>query len=74
MSNIIQDKIRIDLDDIKQLLAQVDTDGVEPMVTVFEQDLYMREDEIEAYSMDLDIAMSNAPQLKDGMFVVPKSV
>ena len=31
MSNIIQDKIRIDLDDIKQMLAQVDTDGVEPM-------------------------------------------
>ena len=74
MSNIIQDKIRIDLDDIKQLLAQVDTEGVEPMVTVFEQDLYMREDEIEEYSMDLDIAMSNAPQLKGGMFVVPKSV
>ena len=47
--------------------------GLSPW-TVFEQDLYMREDEIEEYSMDLDIAMSNAPQLKDGMFVVPKSV
>jgi aspartyl-tRNA(Asn)/glutamyl-tRNA(Gln) amidotransferase subunit C len=54
-------------------LAQVDTDGVEPMSSVADLGLPMREDVV----TDGDIAekiLANAPEAAEGFFTVPKVV
>ena len=48
-------------------LAELDTDGVEPMSHVF------REDEVKP-SMARELILQNAPKQKDGCFLVPKTV
>jgi len=54
-------------------LAEVDTSGVEPMASVAEMTLPMREDAVTdgGYAADL---MKNAPQSEGHFFVVPKVV
>lgn len=54
-------------------LAEVDTDGVEPMTSVVAQALLMREDVV-TEGGDSDAILANAPCAADGFFVVPKVV
>jgi aspartyl-tRNA(Asn)/glutamyl-tRNA(Gln) amidotransferase subunit C len=54
-------------------LAEVDTDGVEPMTSVVAQKLPMREDVV-TEGGDAGAVLSNAPSSADGFFVVPKVV
>ena len=60
------------LDYIDQL-SELDTEGVEPMTHVFPVQNVFRED-IVTNSDTREQLLSNAPEQKDGMFVVPKTV
>ncbi len=60
------------LDYIDQL-GELDTEGVEPMTHVFPVQNVFRED-IVTNSDTREQLLSNAPEQKDGMFVVPKTV
>lgn len=51
-------------------LRELDTDGVEPMSHVFSAENVFREDVV-TNGDDRERLLSNAPQEKDGMFVVP---
>ena len=53
------------------ILANVDTDGIEPLVTSFTVCSLMRDDT--AYKMvSSDALFENAPEARDGYFVVPR--
>jgi aspartyl-tRNA(Asn)/glutamyl-tRNA(Gln) amidotransferase subunit C len=54
-------------------LAQVDTDGVEPMTSAVAARLPMREDVV-TEGGDAAAILANAPNSRDGFFVVPKVV
>ncbi len=51
-------------------LGELDTDGVEPMSHVLSAENVFREDVV-TNGDDSERLLSNAPQEKDGMFVVP---
>lgn len=51
-------------------LGELDTDGVEPMSHVLSAENVFREDVV-TNGDDRERLLSNAPQEKDGMFVVP---
>ncbi|MBL1147822.1 MAG: Asp-tRNA(Asn)/Glu-tRNA(Gln) amidotransferase subunit GatC [Pseudomonadota bacterium] len=54
-------------------LQDVDTEGVEPMTSVVDMSLHMREDEVTDGGMQEKI-LANAPEAAEGFFVVPKVV
>ena len=54
-------------------LNEVDIDGVEPMTSVVEASLPMREDNVTDGEKS-DQVLANAPKTEDGFFVVPKAV
>ena len=54
-------------------LNEVDIEGVEPMTSVVETQLPMREDVVTDGDIQ-DQVLANAPRSEDGFFVVPKSV
>lgn len=54
-------------------LNEVDIDGVEPMTSVVEAKLPMREDVVTDGNIQ-DQVLANAPKSDDGFFVVPKAV
>ena len=54
-------------------LAQVDTDGVEPMTTAIHTPLPMRDDVV-TEGGDPAKVLANAPKSAKGFFVVPKVV
>ena len=54
-------------------LNEVDVDGVEPMTSVVEATLPMRDDVVTDGNIQ-DQVLANAPKSEDGCFVVPKSV
>ncbi|WP_309645731.1 Asp-tRNA(Asn)/Glu-tRNA(Gln) amidotransferase subunit GatC [Phenylobacterium sp.] len=54
-------------------LAEVDTDGVEPMTSAVHMPAPMREDVV-TEGGDAAKVLSNAPKSVDGFFVVPKVV
>jgi aspartyl-tRNA(Asn)/glutamyl-tRNA(Gln) amidotransferase subunit C len=54
-------------------LAEVDTDGVEPMTSVVAQGLPLREDVV-TDGGDAAKVLANAPKANAGFFVVPKVV
>lgn len=54
-------------------LAEVDTDGVEPMTSVVALALPMRDDVV-TEGGDSTPILANAPKSRDGFFVVPKVV
>lgn len=57
-----------------ELLNQIDTEDVEPMVYPFEAETYyMREDEV-TNQITQEEALLNAPKKQDGQIVVPKVV
>lgn len=54
-------------------LSEVDTDGVEPLANVVDQDLRLRADEISDGDYR-DKILANAPEATQGFFAVPKVV
>ncbi|MCJ7420275.1 Asp-tRNA(Asn)/Glu-tRNA(Gln) amidotransferase subunit GatC [Sphingomicrobium astaxanthinifaciens] len=59
-------------------LGEVDTDGVEPLATVIDQQMRLREDVINAIPETAgnrrDDVLSNAPEAQHGFFAVPKVI
>lgn len=68
----LADELNAILQWIEQL-AEVDTDGVEPMTSAVAVSLPMREDVITDGGIR-DKVLANAPKSADGFFVVPKVV
>ena len=54
-------------------LKQVNTDSVEPMLSVFNESMQMREDKAES-NFDNSQILDNSPESSSGFFVVPKVV
>ena len=54
-------------------LGEVDTDGVEPLATVIEQKLRLRDDAVTDGGRRDDI-LANAPAAEHGFFAVPKVI
>jgi aspartyl-tRNA(Asn)/glutamyl-tRNA(Gln) amidotransferase subunit C len=59
--------------DYIDMLNELDTDGVEPMSHVFPVHNVFREDVV-VNGDDRDHILKNAPEEKDGSFMVPKTV
>ncbi|MDD6571093.1 MAG: Asp-tRNA(Asn)/Glu-tRNA(Gln) amidotransferase subunit GatC [Thermoflexaceae bacterium] len=59
--------------DYIDMLNELDTDGVEPMSHVFPVNNVFREDVV-VNGDDRDNILANAPEEKDGSFMVPKTV
>ena len=54
-------------------LAEVDTTGVEPLATVVDQKLRLREDQVTDGDCR-DAVLANAPAAEHGFFAVPKVI
>ena len=54
-------------------LKKVDTEKIEPMLSVFNESMVMRKDEVSSEISD-ELVLKNAPESKSGFFVVPKVV
>lgn len=54
-------------------LGEVDTEGVEPLATVIEQKLRLRDDEVTDGNRRDEI-LANAPDAEHGFFAVPKVI
>ena len=54
-------------------LKKVDTEQIEPMLSVFNESMAMRKDEVSSKISD-ELVLKNAPESKSGFFVVPKVV
>ena len=54
-------------------LSEVDTDGVEPLATVIDQKLRLRDDVVNDGDIRDDI-LANAPEPQHGFFGVPKVI
>ena len=70
------ERFRGDLNNILNFiekLQEVDTNGVEPMCQVNNLENVLRTDIIKQ-SLPKEVALKNAPQKDDGMFIVPKVV
>ena len=54
-------------------LAEVNTDGVEPLTAVIDQKLRLREDKVTDGDVR-DAVLANAPEAEHGFFAVPKVI
>ena len=54
-------------------LGEVDTDGVEPLATVIDQELRLRDDIVTDGNIR-DEVLANAPEAQHGFFAVPKVI
>ena len=54
-------------------LKKVDTEQIEPMLSVFNESMVMRKDEVSSKISD-ELVLKNAPESKSGFFVVPKVI
>ena len=54
-------------------LKKVDTEKIEPMLSVFNESMIMRKDEVSSETSE-ELVLKNAPKSKSGFFVVPKVV
>ena len=54
-------------------LKKVNTEEIEPMLSVFNESMVMRRDEVFSETSD-ELVLKNAPESKSGFFVVPKVV
>ena len=54
-------------------LAEVDTDGVDPLTAVIDQKLRLRDDAVTDGDRR-DAVLANAPQAQHGFFAVPKVI
>jgi aspartyl-tRNA(Asn)/glutamyl-tRNA(Gln) amidotransferase subunit C len=70
------EKFQIELNDILgyiDILDEVDTEGVEPLIQINEGVGKLREDQIRE-SLTVEEALKNAPQSESGTLIVPKVV
>ena len=70
------DRLAGDLDKILhwvEQLSEIDTEGVAPMSSVAEMTLRQREDKVTDGDCR-DKVLANAPESRDGFFVVPKVI
>ncbi len=56
-----------------EMLAEVDTTGVEPMTSAVAMTMKMREDVVTSGNLQKDVT-GNAPASEDGFYVVPRVV
>ena len=71
-----QETMKIELNNILSWvdsLQEVNTDGVEPMLSIFKDQMELRLDEVNSKCSRDDI-LKNAPEKKEGFFVVPKVI
>jgi aspartyl-tRNA(Asn)/glutamyl-tRNA(Gln) amidotransferase subunit C len=54
-------------------LGEVNTDGVEPLATVIDQELRLRDDVVNDGNIREEI-LANAPEAQHGFFAVPKVI
>ena len=54
-------------------LKKVDTEQIEPMLSVFNESMIMRKDKVSSEMSD-KLVLKNAPKSKSGFFVVPKVI
>ena len=54
-------------------LGEVDTDGVEPLATVVDQKLRLRDDVVNDGNIREEV-LANAPEAQHGFFAVPKVI
>lgn len=54
-------------------LAEVNTDGIEPLATVIDQKLRLREDQVTEGDVRQEV-LANAPEAQHGFFAVPKVI
>lgn len=54
-------------------LAEVNTDGVEPLTAVIDQKLRLRDDQVTDGNIR-DQVLANAPEAQHGFFAVPKVI
>jgi aspartyl-tRNA(Asn)/glutamyl-tRNA(Gln) amidotransferase subunit C len=54
-------------------LGEVDTDGIEPLATVVDQKMRLRDDVVDAGNIR-DEVLANAPEAQHGFFAVPKVI
>ena len=54
-------------------LKKVDTENIEPMLSVFNESMNMREDKSDS-KFSNELITKNSPDKKSGFFVVPKVV
>ncbi len=54
-------------------LAEVDTDGIEPLTAVIDQKLRLRDDVVTEGNIR-ELVLANAPESKHGFFAVPKVI
>ena len=54
-------------------LAEVDTDGVEPLTAVIDKQLRLRDDVVDDGNVR-DAVLANAPDAQHGFFAVPKVI
>ena len=76
MSNEELDRLLPELNNILgwvEQLGEVDTDGVEPLATVIDQKLRLRDDVVTDGGIRDDI-LANAPDAQHGFFAVPKVI
>lgn len=65
--------------DLEQMIAfveklnEVDTNGVEPLTHVSDEENRLREDEVKR-SIDIETALKNAPSVNEAFFTVPKVI
>lgn len=70
-----KEKARADMEkmlDYVDKLAELDTSEAEPLVQVIDLENVFREDEV-TNGDDRDNMLANAPQKKDGQYVVPRT-
>ena len=76
MSDEELDKLLPELNNILgwvEQLAEVNTDGVEPLTAVIDQKLRLRDDVVDDGNIR-DSVLANAPEAQHGFFAVPKVI
>lgn len=69
-------QLEADLNDILgyiDVLNEIDTDSVEPLVQIYDNELELRED-IEGESLDIKDVLENSPASEEGAVIVPKVI
>tara|TARA_B100000963_G_C22419239_1_gene576902 strand:- start:494 stop:781 length:288 start_codon:yes stop_codon:yes gene_type:complete len=54
-------------------LKKVNTEKIEPMLSVFNESMIMRKEDVSSKTSD-ELVLKNAPESKSGFFVVPKVI
>ena len=73
MANDLPQQLRSGSTPIVDQLNEVDVDGVEPLTSIVETTLPMRDDVVTDGNIQ-DQVLANAPRTEHGFFVVPKAV